>query len=91
MTVAVLVEPEGTQFAATLAGVPELRTVGSTRTKAIDALRAEIERRIAAGELVSLHLHPRDVSALAGVFRDDPTLRDICADAYRERDAELGE
>ena len=26
--------------------------------------------------------------AAAGIFRDDPTLADICAEIYRERDAE---
>ena len=89
MSVAILVEAEGAQFAATLAGVPELRTVGPTRGDAIDALRAEIERRMQSGEMASLEVRPRGVAAIAGAFRDDPTLRDICEDAYRARDAEL--
>jgi hypothetical protein len=33
----------------------------------------------------------RAVSDIAGVFADDPSLREICQEAYRMRDAELNE
>ncbi|MBW3600895.1 MAG: hypothetical protein KY475_26965 [Planctomycetes bacterium] len=42
-----------------------------------------------SGEMVSLDVRSRGVAAVAGAGRDDPTLRDICDDAYRARDAEL--
>ena len=88
MTFPVLVEPYDGQFAATLVGEPTIRAVGSTRDEALAALQVELERRLARGELVSLDLAPAGVSALAGKYRTDPTLRAICAEAYRERDAE---
>jgi hypothetical protein len=31
---------------------------------------------------------PGGISALAGMFADDPTLREICEEIYRERDAD---
>jgi len=40
---------------------------------------------------VSLEISPGSVTALAGAFADDPSLREICEQAYRERDAELKE
>jgi hypothetical protein len=35
-----------------------------------------------------LELAPTGVSGLAGKYRTDPTLREICTEAYRMRDAE---
>ena len=32
---------------------------------------------------------PGGLAGLFGKYRDDPTLREICEDAYQERDAEL--
>jgi hypothetical protein len=89
MTVAIFVAPHDGQFSASLAGAPELRAVRSTRGEAIDALKAEIQKRMEAGELIPVEIPPRGVAALAGVFSDDPTLREICEEAYRDRDAEL--
>jgi hypothetical protein len=88
MTFPVLVEPYDGQFAATLVGEPTIRAVGSTRDEALASLQVDLERRLARGELVSLDLAPAGVSALAGKYRTDPTLREICTEAYRKRDAE---
>jgi hypothetical protein len=88
MTFPVLVESYNGQFAATLVGEPTIRAVGSTRDAALAALQAELAQRLARGELVFLELAPAGVSALAGKYRTDPTLRDICTEAYRQRDAE---
>ena len=44
--------------------------------------------RFESGELVTLQIPTRGVAALAGVFRDDPVLREICNEIYHERDAE---
>jgi predicted RNase H-like HicB family nuclease len=91
MNFAVLVEPTNGQFAATLAGVPGINAVGPTRSQAVDALKAELQQRLAAGELLSVELPPRGVKDIAGVFADDPSLGEICEEAYRARDAELNE
>lgn len=90
MTFSVLVEACDGQFAASLAGVPKVRVVGPTRSEAIDALKAEIEHRVALGELLALDIETIGVSNLAGKYEADPTLRKICDDAYRDRDADRG-
>lgn len=86
MSFPVLVEDCDGQFAASLVGEPKVRVVGATRSQAIDALKAEIEERVAHGELVSLDIETIGVSSLAGQYKDDPTLRAICDDAYEARD-----
>jgi len=91
MTFPVLVEPCDGQFAASLVGVPNVRVIGPTRSQAIDALRVEIEHRVALGELLSLDIEMIGVSSLAGKYGADPTLRAICDDAYQARDAERGQ
>jgi hypothetical protein len=84
----VMVEACDGQFAASLVGVPNVRVVGSTRAQAIDAMRDELEHRVARGELLSLDLETIGVSSLAGKYEADPTLRTICDEAYQLRDAE---
>jgi predicted RNase H-like HicB family nuclease len=91
MNFAVLVEPNNGQYAASLAGVPGICAVGPTRSQAVDALKAELQQRLAAGELLSVEVPTRGVTDLAGVFSDDPSLREICEEAYRARDVELTE
>ncbi len=88
MTFPILIEPCGGRFAAVLVGAPTIRAVGTTRAEALAALQADLAQRIARGELVSLELVPIGVSGLAGKYRTDPTLREICSEAYRMRDAE---
>jgi hypothetical protein len=88
MTFPVLVQPVDGQFAATLVGAPDVRATAATRAEALAALEAAIERRLIQGELVALEVGRRGVTGLAGKYRDDPTLRDICAEAYQQRDAE---
>lgn len=93
MTFAVLVEPQDDRFAAWLVGAPELRVLGSTRDQAIASLRDEIAQRVRQGELLSLEIDVGavGVASLAGTYAADPTLRDICDEVYRERNAELRE
>lgn len=91
MNFAVLVERNNGQFAATLAGVPRICAVGATRSQAVDALKTQLQQRLAAGELLSVEVPTRGVTDIAGAFADDPSLREICEEAYRARDAELSE
>ena len=88
MTFPVVVEACDGQFAASLVGVPNVRVVSPTRSQAIDALKVVIEQRIATGELLSLEVETTGISSLAGKYEADPTLRAICDEAYKLRDAE---
>ena len=89
MTLPIVVEQTNGQFTARLAGAPELSGAGPTRSGALAALQAELRRRLKSGELVTLEIEPQGVSHLTGRFADDPTLREICADAYAARDADV--
>ena len=89
MTFPIVVVPSEGQFTAALVGAPEVRVVGSTRGEAIAAIKAEITDRMGRGELVGLEISPAGIADLAGTYAADPSLRQICTDAYRERDAEL--
>ena len=83
MTFPVLIEPCDGQFAASLVGVPHVRVVGPTRSQALDALRAELEHRVALGELLSWDSETSGVSSLAGKYETDPTLRTIAGHPAR--------
>src|SRR5437868_1975642 len=91
MTFPVLVHPADGQFEATLVGVPDVCATAPTRKEALAALESAIAKRLDEGELVGLEIRQRGLSGLFGVFRDDPTLREICEESYNERDAETQE
>jgi len=84
MMFSVMIEPYDGQFAATLLGAPTIRAVGATRDDALRALHTDL----AQGEFVALEVSAQGVTDLAGTYSTDPTLRDVCAEAYRSRDAE---
>jgi hypothetical protein len=88
MMFAVMIEPYDGQFAATLLGAPTIRAVGTTRDDALRALHTDLAQRLAQGEFVTLEVSVQGVTDLAGTYSTDPTLRDICTEAYRLRDAE---
>ena len=88
MTFPVVVEPCDGQFAASLLGEPKVRVLGRTRSQALDALKTEIEHRVANGELVSLEIDTIGVTDLAGRYQTDSTLRTICSVAYEKRDSD---
>ena len=50
-----------------------------------------VEKRVQQGELVALEIGRKGLAGLFGKYRDDPTLQDICDEAYRERDADVRE
>lgn len=88
MTFPIVVEPCDGQFAASLLGEPKVRVVGRTRSQALDALKTEIEHRVAIGEFLSLEIDTIGVTSLAGKYETDPTLRSICDNAYQNRKAD---
>ncbi len=89
MSFPVLVEPcDNHQFSASLVGAPNVCAVEPTRFQAISVLEAEIHKRIEMGELLLLEIDNTGVSGIAGKYSTDPTLSEICDNAYQMRDAE---
>ncbi len=91
MTFSVVVNPTADQFEASLVGPPDVRATSPTRLTALAALETVIEKRVQKGELVTLEIGRKGLTGLFGKYRDDPTLQDICDEAYRERDADVRE
>jgi predicted RNase H-like HicB family nuclease len=91
MTFPVLIHRLDGEFEATLAGAPDVRATADTREEALAKLESAISRRLEQGELVALEVRRRGLAGLFGRFHDDPTLREICEDAYKERCADLDE
>ena len=54
MTFPISVEAENGVFVASLIGAPNLRVVETTRGQALATLRAQLQQRIAQGELIAL-------------------------------------
>lgn len=88
MTFPILVQPTDGRFQASVLGSPAISADGATKEEALDALRASINQRLAKGELVLLDVPYRAVTDFAGLFKDDPTLKEIVEEIYRERDAQ---
>lgn len=91
MTFPVIVHPLQGRFEAVLAGAPEVCATAATREAALVALESAISQRLERGELVALEVSRRGLGGLFGKYRDDPTLSEICAAAYQERDADVQE
>jgi hypothetical protein len=89
MNFPVSIESSEGRFTATLLGAPEVRASAATRNEAIAELRKAISERVTKGEIESLEIVPGSVTDFIGIFQDDPTLDEICEQAYRQRDAEL--
>ena len=91
MTFSVVVHAMADQFEASLVGAPDVCASAPTRVAALAALETVIEKRVQQGELVTLEIGRKGLAGLFGKYRDDPTLQDICDEAYRERDADVHE
>lgn len=87
MTFPVLVESHDEQFEAILMGTPHVRAVEQTRLEAIASLKTKIRQSLESGELCLLELEPTGLAGLAGKYEADPTLSDICEEAYLARKA----
>ena len=88
MTVPILIQSTAGQFSASLLGSPEFRSLGSTKEEAIAGLQQQLAQKMMDGEIVNLEVGETGISGLAGRFADDPSLRDICEEIYRDRDAD---
>jgi len=89
MTFTVLLKPENGHFTASLVGAPEVRATGNSRDASLSGLREQISLLLADGELTMLDVPSGSVAGVVGRFADDPTLQDICDEAYRARDVEM--
>jgi hypothetical protein len=89
MTIPVLVTVLEDRFEAVLVGTPEVRGRGPSRSDAIESLKAELAQRTRRGELVWVDFEPSQRHQVAGSFADDDTLPELCAEIYRQRDADL--
>ena len=91
MTVPVCVEESNGVYTASVLGVPRVSAAGATRGEAVAAVAAQLRDRVTAGDVVLVDIADPalvGISGLAGKYKDDPTLREICEEAYRLRDAE---
>ena len=86
MTVPVWVEQLNGTFTASVPGMPGVRSENASREKAIADVRHQLRTGFANGQLVMVDVDFVGVSGLAGTYADDPTLQEICAEAYRLRD-----
>jgi len=88
MTFPITIESQNGHFTAALLGAPQVKGAGATRDQAIEHLKATLAQLVENGDLIALDVTSGGVSSLAGRYADDPTLREICEEAYRSRDAE---
>ncbi len=91
MTVNVLVQPSPEKgYTATVLGWTDLVVEAQTKEEALEKVRAELDRRFAAGEIVSLNYEPANGShpwmKFAGMWKDDPMFEEVMGEikAYRE-------
>jgi hypothetical protein len=87
MSIPIIVQNSDATFTATVIGAPEITAAGATREDAIAELRQVVQRRVEQGEISSLDFD--EWLDLAGKYRDDATLDEICAEAYHLRDNEV--
>jgi hypothetical protein len=88
MTFPIAIESGNGHFTAVVLGSPDLRAEGPTRDQAVERLKVVLTERVRHGELSVLAVEEPGILSLAGKYAGDPTLREICAEAYRARDAE---
>jgi hypothetical protein len=88
MTFPVVVRPSNGQFEAPLVGAPNVSAMAATREEALAKLESAISKRLEQGELVMLEVRRRGLAGLFGKYGNDPTLREICQEAYSQRDAD---
>jgi hypothetical protein len=88
MTVPVWVEQQNGKYTATVLGAPQVRAEAATREQVVTLVTAQLRTAIEHGQVVLVDPGFVGISGIAGKFKDDPTLHEICEEAYRLRDAE---
>ena len=88
MVFPIIVEQSNGEFVATLVGNTSLKATAVTREEAVAAVRSVIAGQVASGRLSWVEIPDGPITGLFGKYADDPTLQDICDEAYGLRDAE---
>ena len=88
MSLPVFIHQDNGCFVATLVGVPEVSVSAPTREGALALMQVALQQRMWRGELVLLDVPAKGIMAIAGKYRDDESLIEICEEIYRQRDAE---
>jgi hypothetical protein len=91
MTFPIFVTQSNGTFTASVLGAPQVSAEGTTKEQAIATVTAQLRHHITTGDVVLVDMEASSfagLSGLAGKYKDDPTLREICEEAYRLRDAE---
>ena len=88
MSLPVFIHQDNGHFVATLVGSPDVRACAPTREEALAEIQTILQARVLHGDLVFVAMPPQGIAALAGKYRDDPSLGQIREDIYLARDAE---
>ena len=88
MSLPVFIHQDNGHFVATLVGSPEVRASAPTREEAVAEIQTILQMRVLHGDLVFVETAPQGIAALAGKYRDDPSLTQLREDIYLARDAE---
>jgi hypothetical protein len=88
MNVPVKIEQRDGLFRASIPGISEVHAEAVSVDQVVTAVSEQLRKRVETGELVFINVGMIGISGLAGKYRNDPALREICEEAYRQRDAE---
>ena len=91
MSFPVFIHQDNGHFVATLVGSPDVCVSAPTREEALAEIQTILQERVLHGNLVLVETPLRGVAALAGKYRDDPSLTQLREDIYLVRDAERKE
>lgn len=92
MSLPILIEAVNGKFSASLVGSSRVTVTESTKMQALASLKTMLAQRFQQGDLLFLELGEIvGVTGLAGKYANDPTLMDICDEAYQMRNAELAD
>ena len=88
MTIPVWVEQKADTFTATVIGAPQLSAAGATKQQAVAAVTAQLRDRLTSGEVVLVDMPEPPLPFQQVSPEDAAVLREMCAEIYRERDAQ---
>ena len=88
MTVPVWVEQSNGTFTASVLGAPQVKAEGATKEQAVSAVTAQLQNRMTAGEVVLVDVPDPPLPFRQVSPEDAVALREMCAEIYRERDAQ---
>jgi hypothetical protein len=88
MDLAIKLDQLNGHYSAALLGNPELHAEGPTPEEAVEAIRRRVQDEINRSRILMIHVDAHPVVAMAGILKDDPTLDEMVAQIYRQRDEE---